>query len=350
MKTLVTGAAGFIGSHVCRRLCNEGYEVVGVDNLNDYYDVRLKKARLAWIQDDRFRFCRMSIENTEELARLFEREKFEYVIHLAAQAGVRYSVEAPMVYGESNLVGFLSILEVCRSYDIKHLVYASSSSVYGLNDKVPFSTSDNVDHPVSLYAATKKSNELMAHSYSQMFGLPTTGLRFFSVYGPWSRPDMAFYKFAEKMIKNRPIDVFNDGDLYRDFTYIDDVVEAVVRVQSHIPKVDDLWLKTNDTIAKSSAPYQIFNVGCGSPVKLTEMIDVLEREIGVSALRRLKPMQLGEVHTTFSDTKDLFDAVGVFPSMTVQEGIVEFVRWFKRYHLITQHNYGSNRRSSKVNF
>ncbi|PSU27957.1 NAD-dependent epimerase/dehydratase family protein [Photobacterium lutimaris] len=341
MKTLVTGAAGFIGSHVCRRLCNEGYDVVGIDNLNDYYDVRMKKARLALIQSERFRFHRMNVESTEELARLFEEEGFDYVIHLAAQAGVRYSVEAPMVYGESNLMGFLSVLEACRRYSIKHLVYASSSSVYGLNDKIPFSTSDNVDHPVSLYAATKKSNELMAHSYSQMYGLPTTGLRFFSVYGPWSRPDMAFYKFAEAMIEKRPIDVFNNGELYRDFTYIDDIVEAVVQVTKRIPKKNEEWKKTTETIAQSSAPYQIFNVGSGAPVKLTKMIDLLECKLGVGAIRQLKPMQVGEVNMTYSDARELFDEIGFSPQVPFHEGVAAFVEWYNDYRLIYKQKFKS---------
>lgn len=332
MKTLVTGAAGFIGSHVCRRLCDEGYEVVGIDNLDDYYDVTLKLARLELIPHSSFRFHQISIVNTEELASLVENEKIGCVIHLAAQAGVRYSVEAPMAYGESNLIGFLSILEVCRKCSIKHLIYASSSSVYGLNDKMPFSTIHNVDHPVSLYAATKKSNELIAHSYSQMYGLPTTGLRFFSVYGPWCRPDMAFYKFTKAIVEQRPIGIFNEGDLYRDFTYIDDVVEAILRIQNHVPELNKEWLKSRDSIAKSSAPYQIFNVGCGYPIRLTEMIDLLEKELGLPAIRQYQPMQVGEVHTTYSDTKDLFEAVATIPKVTIQEGVSRFIHWYKSYH------------------
>lgn len=336
MKTLVTGAAGFIGSHICRRLCADGYDVVGVDNLNDYYDVGLKKARLEWIGDVGFEFHCMSVENSDELTRLFDEEQFECVIHLAGQAGVRYSSEDPMVYGQSNLMGFLSVLEACRGFKIKHLVYASSSSVYGLNDKIPFSANDNVDHPVSLYAATKKANELMAHSYSQMYGLPTTGLRFFSVYGPWSRPDMAFYKFTEAMIEKRPIDVFNNGELYRDFTYIDDVVEAVVRVTKNIPKKNHEWLKAHETIAQSSAPYQIFNVGSGAPVKLTKMIDLLECQLGVSAIRQLKPMQVGEVNTTYSDVKEIFYEIGFRPQVPFHEGVTAFVEWYSDYRRISQ--------------
>ncbi|EHK8985483.1 NAD-dependent epimerase/dehydratase family protein [Vibrio vulnificus] len=341
MKTLVTGAAGFIGSHICRRLCADGYDVVGVDNLNDYYDVNLKKARLEWVGDVRFKFHCMSVENSDELTRLFDEEQFDCVIHLAGQAGVRYSSEEPMVYGESNLMGFLSVLEACRGFKIKHLVYASSSSVYGLNDKIPFSVNDNVDHPASLYAATKKANELMAHSYSQMYGLPTTGLRFFSVYGPWSRPDMAFYKFTEAMLEKKPIDVFNNGELYRDFTYIDDVVEAVVRVKKRIPKKNQEWLKANGTIAQSSAPYQIFNVGSGAPVKLTKMIDLLEYLLGVSAKRQLKPMQVGEVNTTYSDVKELFDEIGFTPQVPFHEGVAAFVEWYSDYRQISQQQFRS---------
>lgn len=332
MKVLVTGAAGFIGNHVCRRLCNEGYNIVGIDNLNNYYDVNLKLARLNLVQGENFKFYCMSVEHSEELSHLFKKEEFDYVIHLAAQAGVRYSVEAPINYGESNMMGFLSVLEACRSNYIKHLIYASSSSVYGLNDKIPFSTNDNVDHPVSLYAATKKSNELMAHSYSQMYDLPTTGLRFFSIYGPWCRPDMAFYKFAEAIVNQQPIDVFNYGDLYRDFTYIDDVVEAIYRVQNHIPKQSKSWLKSSSPVAKSSAPYQIFNVGCGSPIKLTEMIELLEREFRLPVAKNLLPMQIGEVQMTYANTKDLFDAIGVLPQVTLQEGVAAFVDWYQNYH------------------
>ncbi|NVC64922.1 NAD-dependent epimerase/dehydratase family protein [Vibrio sp. 05-20-BW147] len=345
MKTLVTGAAGFIGSHICRRLCADGYDVVGVDNLNDYYDVNLKKARLEWVGDVRFQFHCMSVENSDELICLFEEERFDKVIHLAGQAGVRYSLEAPMSYGQSNLMGFLSVLEACRHFKIKHLVYASSSSVYGLNDKIPFSENDNVDHPVSLYAATKKANELMAHSYSQMYGLPTTALRFFSVYGPWSRPDMAFYKFAEAMIEKRPIDVFNNGELYRDFTYIDDVVEAVVRVTKRIPKKNQEWLKANGAIAQSSAPYQIFNVGSGAPVKLTKMIDLLEYLLGVSAKKQLKPMQVGEVNTTYSDVKELFDEIGFTPQVPFHEGVAAFVKWYSDYRQISQQQFRSTAES-----
>ncbi|MBU2022265.1 MAG: NAD-dependent epimerase/dehydratase family protein [Gammaproteobacteria bacterium] len=341
MKTLVTGAAGFIGSHICRRLCADGYDVVGVDNLNDYYDVDLKKARLEWVGDVGFKFHYMSVENSDELTRLFDEEQFDCVIHLAGQAGVRYSSEDPMVYGESNLMGFLSVLEACRCFKIKHLVYASSSSVYGLNDKIPFSVNDNVDHPVSLYAATKKANELMAHSYSQMYGLPTTGLRFFSVYGPWSRPDMAFYKFTEAMIEKRPIDVFNHGELYRDFTYIDDVVEAVVRVTKKIPNKNQEWTKANKTIAQSSAPYQIFNVGSGAPVKLTKMIDLLECKLGVRAIRQLKPMQVGEVNMTYSDAKELFDEIGFSPQVSFTEGVAAFVEWYNYYRLNSQQRFKS---------
>jgi UDP-glucuronate 4-epimerase len=246
-----------------------------------------------------------------------------------------------MVYGESNLMGFLSVLEACRCFKIKHLVYASSSSVYGLNDKIPFSVNDNVDHPVSLYAATKKANELMAHSYSQMYGLPTTGLRFFSVYGPWSRPDMAFYKFTEAMIEKRPIDVFNHGELYRDFTYIDDVVEAVVRVTKKIPNKNQEWTKANKTIAQSSAPYQIFNVGSGAPVKLTKMIDLLECKLGVRAIRQLKPMQVGEVNMTYSDAKELFDEIGFSPQVSFTEGVAAFVEWYNYYRLNSQQRFKS---------
>lgn len=333
MKFLVTGAAGFIGSHVAKRLCEAGHQVVGVDNLNDYYDVSLKYARLEHFAHVDFRFETLSIEDHATLNALFERESFDRVIHLAAQAGVRYSIDNPMAYGDSNLSGFLSILECCRHHKIQHLVYASSSSVYGLNKRIPFSTEDNVDHPISLYAATKKANELMAHSYSHLYQLPTTGLRFFTVYGPWGRPDMALFKFAKAILSGKSIDIYNHGDMQRDFTYIDDIVEAVVRVQDVVPTAQpDVEHSTPNLSA--TAPYRVFNIGHGSPVKLMDMVEALESSLGMEAKKNFLPMQAGDVYTTFADTDDLFKAIDFTPSVKVQDGIQRFVDWYKTFYQV----------------
>ncbi|EGQ8492773.1 NAD-dependent epimerase [Vibrio cholerae] len=332
MKYLVTGAAGFIGSAVIERLCAEGHYVVGIDNLNDYYDVALKDARLERAAHERFSFIEMDIADREAIADLFAVEQFDKVIHLAAQAGVRYSIDNPMSYADSNLVGHLTILEGCRHHKIKHLVYASSSSVYGLNRKTPFNTSDSVDHPVSLYAATKKSNELMAHTYSHLYGVPTTGLRFFTVYGPWGRPDMALFKFTKAILKGDAIDVYNNGDMMRDFTYIDDIVEGILRIKDVVPEPNAEWSVEAGSPATSSAPYRVYNIGHGSPVKLMDYIKALESALGIEAKKNMLPMQPGDVYVTYADTQDLFNATQYKPQMGVEQGVANFVKWYKEFY------------------
>ena len=311
MKFLVTGAAGFIGFHTCKRLLEAGHEVVGLDNMNDYYDVNLKQARLDLLQSPLFSFHKIDLADREGIARLFANEKFNRVIHLAAQAGVRYSLENPFAYADANLIGYLNILEGCRHNNVEHLLYASSSSVYGLNRKMPFSTDDSVDHPVSLYAATKKANELMAHTYSHLYGIPTTGLRFFTVYGPWGRPDMALFKFTKAMLEGKPIDVYNYGKMKRDFTYIDDIVEAIVRMQDIIPQPNPEWTVETGSPADSSAPYRVYNIGNSSPVELMDYITALEEAMGMVAEKNMMPIQPGDVLETSADTKPLYDAVGM---------------------------------------
>lgn len=332
MKYLVTGAAGFIGSAVIERLCAEGHDVVGIDNLNDYYDVALKDARLERAAHERFSFIEMDIADREAIADLFAVEQFDKVIHLAAQAGVRYSIDNPMSYADSNLIGHLTILEGCRHHKIKHLVYASSSSVYGLNRKTPFNTSDSVDHPVSLYAATKKSNELMAHTYSHLYGVPTTGLRFFTVYGPWGRPDMALFKFTKAILKGDAIDVYNNGDMMRDFTYIDDIVEGILRIKDVVPEPNAEWSVEAGSPATSSAPYRVYNIGHGSPVKLMDYIKALESALGIEAKKNMLPMQPGDVYVTYADTQDLFNATQYKPQMGVEQGVANFVKWYKEFY------------------
>jgi UDP-glucuronate 4-epimerase len=326
MKYLVTGAAGFIGNFVAERLCNEGHEVVGLDNLNDYYDPALKLARLDRIKHlNSFRFIKMDISDRDDIAELFEKEKFNRVIHLAAQAGVRYSIENPMAYIDSNVVGFATILEGCRHNKVEHLVYASSSSVYGANKKIPFSTEDNVDHPVSLYAATKKSNELMAHTYSHLYGIPTTGLRFFTVYGPWGRPDMAPYLFTDAIANDRPIKVFNNGKMQRDFTYIDDIVEGVVRIQDVIPN------NGNNPVKEGSPLYKIFNIGNNQPVELERFIDCIENALGKKAIKNYLPMQDGDVVRTFADVSALQHITKFKPETDLQWGLEQFIHWYLGY-------------------
>ena len=327
MKYLVTGAAGFIGFYTSLRLCEMGHEVVGIDNLNDYYDVSLKYGRLEQLKNCKnFRFVEMDLADREGIANLFKTEKFKRVIHLAAQAGVRYSIENPMAYIDSNLVGHATILEGCRHNDIEHLVYASSSSVYGMNTKMPFSTEDAVDHPVSLYAATKKSNELMSHTYSHLYGLPTTGLRFFTVYGPWGRPDMAYFKFTKMIMEGQPIPVFNKGKLKRDFTYIDDIVEGIVRIQDVIPEASEQTETLNPGI--SNAPYRVYNIGNNQPVELMTFIETLENAIGKKADKNFLPMQPGDVFATYADVDDLMKTVDFKPSTTIEQGLDNFARWY----------------------
>ncbi|MUH71393.1 NAD-dependent epimerase [Psychrosphaera haliotis] len=335
MKYLVTGAAGFIGFHTSLKLIEQGHEVVGIDNLNDYYEVSLKDARLATlIKQPHFNFLKMDISNKKDVDALFKANKFDIVVHLAAQAGVRYSIDNPFAYADSNLTGHLTILEGCRNYNIKHLVYASSSSVYGLNTQLPFSCDHAVDHPVSLYAATKKSNELMSHSYSHLYNLPTTGLRFFTVYGPWGRPDMALFKFAKKICNGEPIDIYNNGELSRDFTYIDDIVEGIIRIADKPPLPNAEWDASQSTPKTSSAPYRVANIGNGNPVKLLDFVDSLETSLGIKAQKNLMPMQPGDVHKTWADTKDLFELVDYQPKTNLPEGVQAFVDWYKSYYKI----------------
>ena len=333
MKYLVTGAAGFIGAATCQKLLTAGHDVIGIDNLNDYYDVNLKLARLAQFEShERFSFKKLDIANRVEMAELFEVEKFERVIHLAAQAGVRYSIENPDSYADSNLVGHLNILEGCRHNKVAHLVYASSSSVYGLNEKTPFETKDSVDHPVSFYAATKKANELMAHSYSHLYDLPTTGLRFFTVYGPWGRPDMAPFIFTKKMLADETIDINNNGDMWRDFTYIDDIVEGVIRAADVIPQRDEHWRVETGSPSTSSAPYRVYNIGHGSPINLMKFIEAIESELGIEAKKNFREMQAGDVYKTFADTQDLFAATGYKPAIGLEEGVTKLVTWYKSFY------------------
>lgn len=336
MKILVTGAAGFIGFHVALRLLERGDTVIGIDNLNDYYDVTLKEARLAAIQGHlqaaNFRFMKLDIADNNAIISLFQTEKPERVIHLAAQAGVRYSLQNPHAYIQSNVVGFTNILEACRSHSVQHLVYASSSSVYGGNAKMPFSEKDSVDHPVSLYAATKKANELMAHTYSHLYGLPTTGLRFFTVYGPWGRPDMSPFLFASAILNDKPIQVFNHGNMMRDFTYIDDIVEGVVQVVDKPAMADDGFDVHNPDPSSSNAPYRIFNIGNNQPVKLMDFIGYIEQSIGKTAHKEFLPMQDGDVVATYADTSALEQWVKFKPNTQLKDGVEKFIEWYKEYY------------------
>jgi len=330
---LVTGAAGFIGYHLAERLLSEGRSVVGLDNLNDYYDPALKQARLARLEaTEGFTFARLDLADRQGMEKLFADHAFDTVVHLAAQAGVRYSIENPHSYVDSNLVGFLHILEGCRHTQVRHLVYASSSSVYGANTAMPFSVHHNVDHPLSLYAATKKANELMAHTYSHLYALPTTGLRFFTVYGPWGRPDMALFKFTRKILAGEPIDVFNYGNHRRDFTYIDDIIEGVVRTMDHLPQANPEWSGNHPDPATSRAPWRVYNIGNNRPVELMRYIEVLEDCLGMKAEKNLLPMQPGDVPDTYADVTALTEEVGYKPNTPIEEGIKRFVRWYREYY------------------
>lgn len=330
---LVTGAAGFIGFHVARRLVESGREVIGIDNLSPYYDPKLKQARLQqFVAAKNFKFVRLDLADRAATAALFAAHRFPSVIHLAAQAGVRHSLVDPHAYADANLVGFLNVLEGCRHQGCRHLVYASSSSVYGANTKMPFRTSENVDHPLSLYGASKKANELMAHSYSHLFKLPTTGLRFFTVYGPWGRPDMAMWIFAAAISAGKPIKLFNHGKMRRDFTYIDDVVQAVVRLIDRPAQGDRNWSSDAPDPASSSAPWRVYNIGNNSPVELLDVVKLLEQGLGKKAIRELMPIQPGDVPATFADVDDLMRDVGFKPSTPIAEGVARFIAWYKEYH------------------
>jgi UDP-glucuronate 4-epimerase len=333
IPVLVTGAAGFIGYHVAEQFLQQGRSVVGFDNLNDYYDVSLKHARLERLNRHKgFRFLAADLANREQLEAAFRDHGFETVVHLAAQAGVRYSLKNPHAYLRSNLEGFLNILEACRSNHVRHLLYASSSSVYGAVTKMPFSVHQNVDHPLSLYAASKKANELMAHSYSHLFSLPATGLRFFTVYGPWGRPDMALFLFTQAILKGEPIQVFNNGHMERDFTYVDDVVEAVCRLADHIPTPNPAWDGQQPDPGTSLAPYRIYNIGNNTPIKLMRLIEVLETALGRQAVKQFLPMQPGDVPATYADTEDLAREVDFRPRTTIEVGVERFVEWYRAFY------------------
>ncbi len=332
MQVLVTGVAGFIGYHLAQRLLLEGIQVCGIDNLNDYYDVNLKKARLAQLQPRAgFTFGLLDLAERDRLLQLFQAQKFDYVVNLAAQAGVRYSLENPFAYVDSNLSGFVNLLEGCRHSQIKHLVLASSSSVYGANTKVPFAVSDRVDHPISLYAATKKANELIAHTYSHLYNLPTTGLRFFTVYGPWGRPDMAYFKFVQAINAGKPINVYNFGKMKRDFTYIDDVIEGVVRVMYQPPQIQHAS-SNNSPTSNTQAPYKIYNIGNNSPVELMTFIEVIEDALDKTAQKHFLPIQPGDVPCTYADVDDLIADVGFKPATSIKEGMQRFVAWYREYY------------------
>ncbi len=350
MKLLVTGSAGFIGFHITKKLIEAGYDIVGLDNINDYYDVNLKYARLQntginkndieynkFVKSTRFsnyKFIKLNLEDDINIDKLFKKEKFDKVCHLAAQAGVRYSIENPAVYIDCNIVGFLNILEGCRHNNIKHLVYASSSSVYGLNEKMPFSVRDNVDHPVSLYAASKKCNELMAHTYSHLYGIPTTGLRFFTVYGPWGRPDMALFKFTKSILENKPIDVYNNGKMERDFTYIDDIVEGIARIISSAPKGNKKWKGLRPDPSSSRAAYRVYNIGNSSPVKLLDFINAIEKVLNKKAQKNMLPIQPGDVPKTWADVSALSKDFNYKPETSIVTGVKNFVNWYCEYYKI----------------
>jgi UDP-glucuronate 4-epimerase len=347
-KVLITGTAGFIGSHLAEKLLSDGYQVVGLDMINDYYDVNLKYARLdragiskksisygTLVQSnvsEAYRFIQLKLEDKEQIMQLFKNERFNVVVNLAAQAGVRYSLTNPEAYIDSNITGFLNILEACRHYPVENLVYASSSSVYGLNANMPFSVKSNVDHPVSLYAASKKSNELMAHTYSHLFGIPTIGLRFFTVYGPWGRPDMALFLFTDAILRDRPIEVFNHGNMERDFTYIDDIVNGMAKMVGHPPKGNSLWDPLHPDPSGSTAPYRLYNIGNNSPVKLMDFIEAIEQALGKKAIREMKPIQPGDVVKTWADVDALAEDYDYRPGTSIQFGVNRFIEWFRNYY------------------
>jgi len=350
MKLLLTGTAGFIGFHLAKRMLERGDEVVGLDCINDYYDVNLKYARLEQTGIDRnkieygkfvqstkypnYRFIKLKLEDREAILKLFEQEQFDKVCNLAAQAGVRYSLQNPFTYIDSNINGFLNILQGCRHNGVKHLAYASSSSVYGLNEEMPFSVHHNVDHPISLYAASKKSNELMAHTYSYLYGIPTTGLRFFTVYGPWGRPDMALFLFTKAILEGKPIDVYNNGNMQRDFTYIDDIVEGIVRVIDNPPRGNPEWTGANPDPGTSIAPYKVYNIGNSSPVRLMDFIEAIEEALGQKAIKNFLPLQAGDVPATWADVSDLEKDLGYKPNTDIRVGVKRFVEWYKSYFTI----------------
>jgi UDP-glucuronate 4-epimerase len=330
---LVTGAAGFIGFHVAQRLLSAGRKVVGLDSLNNYYDPKLKEARLDILtRHSDFSFTKLDLADRESMKALFVRHRFGVVIHLAAQAGVRYSLQNPHAYIDANIEGFLNVIEGCRHNDCQHLLFASSSSVYGANTKLPFSVQDNVDHPISLYAASKKANELMAHAYSHLYKIPATGLRFFTVYGPWGRPDMAMFIFAKAILEGKPIRLFNHGNMQRDFTYIDDVAEAVVRLIDHPPQANPAWSGTKPDPATSAAPWKIYNIGNNRPEELLHVVSLLEKEFGRTAIKEMLPMQPGDVPATYADIEDLAREIGFRPATTIEDGIRSFAKWFRDYH------------------
>lgn len=347
-KTLITGTAGFIGFHLARKLLERGDEVIGLDSINDYYDLRVKYGRLSETGIDKekieynklvqsskypnYRFIQLKLEDADTLNALFEREKFDTVVNLAAQAGVRYSLENPRAYVDSNIIGFVNILEACRHNGVKHLSYASSSSVYGLNETRPFSVQHNVDHPISLYAASKKSNELMAHTYSHLFGLPTTGLRFFTVYGPWGRPDMALFLFTKAILEDKPINIFNNGDMSRDFTYVDDIVEGITRVNDNPPEGNQSWSGADPDPSSSKAPYTVYNIGNNAPVKLMDFVSIIEKCVGKVAEKNFMPMQPGDVSATYADVQSLIDNLGYQPDTALETGVGKFVAWYREFY------------------
>ena len=329
---LITGSAGFIGFHLSKRLLNMGYNIIGIDNINDYYNPKLKEDRLKQLESKNFTFIKSNLEDVEIINESFDKYQPNIVINLAAQAGVRYSLENPHAYINSNIVGFTNILEACRHFNVEHLIYASSSSVYGANTSKPFSTSDNIDHPLSLYAATKKSNELMAHTYSHLYGLPTTGLRFFTVYGPWGRPDMALFLFTKAIVNDEPIDVFNHGNMMRDFTYIDDIVESITRLTKRPAQPNPEWSGAHPDPSSSYAPYKVYNIGNNSPVKLMDFIEAIENKLGKKAKKNYLPLQAGDVPETYADVEDLFRDIDFKPKTSIQDGVNKFIDWYLDYY------------------